>query len=627
MDNYKQLVQALDYSASIIVMTDKTGSIQYVNKTFENKYGYTKEEAIGKNPRILKTNYHPPEFYADMWKTISSGRTWQGVFLNQAKDGTLLWENAIINPVISDDGEITGYIAVKEDVTDFKKTISELETSNKRYLSLVEDAPAMICRFNANGYLTYANNQFLKTFIPYEKKVTDVSFFDILPPEQRENIREKIFKLSPVSPLSEFESVIEIDGRKRWFNNICRAICHSGSKVTEYQVVSMDFSKIKEIEEALTEHQGKLNAIFNNSLIGIGINDLHGRLKLVNGQFVKMMGYDSPEEMYNLHYDLYSHPDYIGITKKKLSELISGEIENFNIIKKYIRKDGTEFWGDLFVTPIKSKTGEVIEIIGMIIDISIRIEMEIQMWENEKQLKELNRTKDKLFSIIAHDIKNPFNVILGFSRMLNSGFDSYSKKEIASFITKILNASENAYKLLEDLLIWARTQMGQLKINRENINVNDVINEIFSHLNVIAAQKNIQLISELSDDDLVYADYEMVKFIFRNLIHNAIKFTPDYGFINISSERKDGVLRIMVKDSGIGISEDKMGKLFEMTEVMNTKGTNDESGTGLGLYLTKEMVLKNDGSINVESTIGKGTTFTIELPQSKEEMEENKGTA
>jgi PAS domain S-box-containing protein len=389
----------------------------------------------------------------------------------------------------------------------------------------------------------------------------------------------------------------------------------------------MDFSKIKEIEEALTEHQGKLNAIFNNSLIGIGINDLHGRLKLVNGQFVKMMGYDSPEEMYNLHYDLYSHPDYIGITKKKLSELISGEIENFNIIKKYIRKDGTEFWGDLFVTPIKSKTGEVIEIIGMIIDISIRIEMEIQMWENEKQLKELNRTKDKLFSIIAHDIKNPFNVILGFSRMLNSGFDSYSKKEIASFITKILNASENAYKLLEDLLIWARTQMGQLKINRENINVNDVINEIFSHLNVIAAQKNIQLISELSDDDMVYADYEMVKFIFRNLIHNAIKFTPDYGFINISSERKDGVLRIMVKDSGIGISDDKMGKLFEMTEVMNTKGTNDESGTGLGLYLTKEMVLKNDGSINVESAIGKGTTFTIELPQSKEEMEENKGTA
>jgi signal transduction histidine kinase len=125
----------------------------------------------------------------------------------------------------------------------------------------------------------------------------------------------------------------------------------------------------------------------------------------------------------------------------------------------------------------------------------------------------------------------------------------------------------------------------------------------------------------------VYADYEMVKFIFRNLIHNAIKFTPDYGFVNISSEKKDGVLRIMVKDSGIGISEDKMGKLFEMTEVMNTKGTNDESGTGLGLYLTKEMVLKNDGSINVESAIGKGTTFTIKLPQSKEEMEENKGTA
>ncbi|NPA37215.1 MAG: PAS domain S-box protein [Chlorobi bacterium] len=617
MDKNKQLVQALDYSASIIVMTDKRGSIQYVNKTFEKKYGYKKEEVLGKNPRMLKTDFHPKSFYDEMWKTISSGRTWQGIFLNKTKNGNLLWENAIINPIISDSEEITGYIAIKEDVTDFKKTITELEASNKRYYSLVEDSPTMICRFNETGKLTYANSLYINAFLSGQNNISEFSFFDNVPAEQTEKIKNEIKKLTIDSPLYEFESIIEIEGKKRWFKNICRAICSSDNSITEFQIVSMDFTKLMETEEALIEHRNKLNAIINNSLIGIGVIDLNGHLKLVNEHFVSMMGYSSPEEMYNLHYDTYTHPDYIGITQKKIDELKTGEIDSFNVIKRYIKKDGTEFWGDLFVSPIKSESGKVTEIVGMVVDISVRIEMEIQMWENEKQLKELNRTKDKLFSIIAHDIKNPFNVILGFSRILNSNFESFSKKEILTYTSKIHDASENVYKLLEDLLIWAKTQMGQLKTNPDNVNLNRVVTDIYSNMLVVAKQKTIQLVSDLSDKDIVFADFEMVKFIFRNLIHNAIKFTPEYGLISINSEISDNYLRIFVKDTGIGIKKERLENLFDMNDITSTKGTNDETGTGLGLYLTKEMVLKNKGTIKVESATGKGTTFIIELPLAK----------
>ena len=616
MSNYNQLIQALDYSASIIVMTDRDGTIQYVNNTFEKKYGYTQDEAIGLNPKILRTNYHSKEFYENLWETILSGKTWQGVFRNKAKDGRLLWENAIINPIISETGETTGFIAIKEDITDHKRTIDELEASNKRYLSLVEDAPAMICRFNKDGILTDANTQYISTFFPEKNNVKGLSFYHYLPEEDKKIIQKQINELSIVSPIQEYENRIILNDKNiRWHRNICRAIFDSNNNIIEYQAVSMDFTHLKETEDALITHQNKLNAIINNKLVGIGVNDIFGRVKMVNDQYVKMMGYNTEYDLYNCHYKEYSHPHYHEETEIKMDALIAGEIENFHITKKYIRKDGSEFWGDLFASPIKSETGEIIEIVGMITDNTARKEMELQMQKNEKELKHLNKTKDKLFSIIAHDIKNPFNVILGFANLLNSNYEEYSKEEVKGFISKILNASESVYKLLDDLLIWAKSQMGQLKVSPGRIVINDIIVEIFNHFHLIANQKKISLVNNLSDDFIVLADFEMIRFVFRNLIHNAIKFTPENGQIICRGRVENDNCVIEVEDSGIGIRAEKLPTLFDMSDIMETNGTNEEKGTGLGLYLAREMTLKNSGTISVTSVIGKGTTFSVGLPK------------
>ena len=616
MSNYNQLIQALDYSASIIVMTDRAGTIQYVNHTFEKKYGYTKEEAIGLNPKVLKTNYHSKDFYIELWNTILSGKTWQGVFRNKAKDGRLLWENAIINPIISDTGKITGFIAIKEDITDHKRTIEELEASNKRYLSLVEDAPAMICRFNKDGILTDANMQYINTFFPDTNDIAGLSFYHHLPKEDKKTIKKLINELSIDSPIQEYENRIIFNNNSvRWYRNVCRAIFNSNNEVIEYQVVSMDFTRLKETEDALITQQNKLNAIINNKLVGIVVNDISGRGKMVNNQFVKMMGYKTEYDLYNCHYHEYTHPDYFDETENKLNALISGKIDYFHITIKYIRKNGTEFWGDLFVSPIKSETGEIVEIVGMITDNTARKEMELQMQKNEKELKHLNKTKDKLFSIIAHDIKNPFSVILGFSNLLNSNFERYSKEEIKDFIGKILLASESVYKLLDDLLVWAKSQMGQLKVIPERIVINDVINGVYKHFHVIANQKKINLINNLSDEFIVIADFEMIRFIFRNLIHNAIKFTPKNGQIICRGRVENNNCVIEIEDSGIGIRKDKLSTLFDMSDIMETKGTNEEKGTGLGLYLAREMTLKNSGAISVTSVVGKGTIFSISLPK------------
>jgi len=614
MNITNQLLQALDYTDSIIVMTDTNGNILYVNKTFEKKYGYTKEEALGQNPRILKTEYHPAEFYKTMWDTINKGDTWQGVFRNKAKDGTLLWENAIINPVTSDSGEITGFIAVKEDVTHFRQTISELEASNKRYFSLVEDAPVIICRFNPKGKFTYINNLFGKTFNISSDKIKDKYFFEHLPEEIREEVRNRIFALTPETPIYEFQCRIKIDDKYRWYKSVCRALFNSKNNIREYQVVSMEFTKLKETEDALNDNQNKLKAIINNRLVGIIVSDRDKNFIFSNDYFLEMFGYNSTEELKSINILEFTHPDFSGITQKNIEALLKKEIESFHISKKFIRKDGSEFWGDAFVSPILSETGEVIQIAGMLIDSTVRKRMELQMKKNEKVLKELNKTKDKLFSIIAHDIKNPFNVILGYSNLLSNNFYDFKQEELKGFADKIMNAGENVYKLLDDLLVWAKSQMGQLKVVPSAIDMHNIARDIFNHFAVLANHKNLELVNDIPENTLIYADYEMIRFVFRNLVHNAIKFTPEKGRISFSSRINNDKCIIEVSDTGIGIKEEKLGSMFEMLDIMEDRNTNDGKGTGLGLYLSKDMVTKNKGTIEVESTVDKGTTFTITLP-------------
>ena len=614
MDNSNQLLMALDYTDSIIVMTDTEGNILYVNKTFEKVYGYTKEEALGKNPRILKTDYHPAEFYKNMWDTIIAGKTWQGVFRNKAKDGTLLWENAIINPVRSEAGEITGFIAVKEDVTDFRKTISELEASNKRYFSLVEDAPVLICRFNPLGKVTYANTLFTKTFNLKQDDLNNMYFPEHIPEGQREEVHKNIFKLTPENPIYEFQCRIDLNNKRRWYKSICRAIFNSKDVIREYQIVSMEFTRLKETEDALIENQSKLKAIINNRLVGIIVFNRNKRIVLSNDYFLEMTGYDSFEEIHYADINVFTHPDYRETSMKKVEALLKKELDSYHISKKFIRKDGSEFWGDAFVSPILSEKGEVTQIAGMIVDSTVRKRMEMQMKENEKVLTELNKTKDKLFSIIAHDIKNPFNVILGYSNILSNNFDEFSRKELKNFADKIFDAGETVYKLLDDLLVWAKSQMGQLKVVKSKVDLRNVATDIFNHFSVMARHKNHKLINNVTKDTFIHADYEMIRFVFRNLVHNAIKFTPPNGSITFDAHIEGKNCVIEISDTGSGIDKDKLSTLFEMLDVMEDKDTNDGRGTGLGLYLAKEMVIKNDGSIDVKSEVGKGTTFYITVP-------------
>ncbi len=234
---------------------------------------------------------------------------------------------------------------------------------------------------------------------------------------------------------------------------------------------------------------------------------------------------------------------------------------------------------------------------------------------NADALAEANATKDKFFSIIAHDLKNPFNAIWGYSELLLTNYEQFSEKERINFITEINDSSKSTYELLENLLTWARTQSSKININKEKLNLSEFVNNSIKPYKPNANNKNITISNEVSDDIIIEADEYTISTVIGNLINNAIKFTHNGGHITITSLSNANYVGLSIKDTGIGMSKETIDKLFRIDESCSDKGANGEKGTGLGLILCQEFIKMNDGEIKVESEVGKGSTFIFYLPK------------
>ena len=239
--------------------------------------------------------------------------------------------------------------------------------------------------------------------------------------------------------------------------------------------------------------------------------------------------------------------------------------------------------------------------------------------ESEQKLRESNIIKDKFFTIIAHDLKSPFTVLLGFSEMLSTNLDNYDKAKQKDFIDLIYTHTKHTHKLLDNLLAWSRLQRDKISFHPDNLDLLNIANEAFALASARAEKKKVNLVNKINKDIIIYADNMMLSTTIRNIVVNAIKFTPEYGSVTIdcktiTDEKMNEYYQISISDTGIGIPEKNIPNLFDITKNTSTLGTNNEKGTGLGLILCKEFIDKHNGNIVVESEESKGTTFLISIP-------------
>lgn len=231
-----------------------------------------------------------------------------------------------------------------------------------------------------------------------------------------------------------------------------------------------------------------------------------------------------------------------------------------------------------------------------------------------EELKQLNQTRDKFFSIIAHDLKNPFITILGFSDLLLADYSDLPDEERLFYIQEMKKSAEMSHHLLQNLLHWSRSQTGRIDFNPQKLGLKKIVDENFILLGKTAEKKQIQLLHEISSDIIVTADEDMLNTVIRNLLTNAIKFSYKGGSITVSAVQQGALVQIVVQDSGVGMDQNIIDNLFSLDITRSKTGTENESGSGLGLILCKEFVERNNGKIWIESMPGKGSKFIFTLP-------------
>lgn len=300
---------------------------------------------------------------------------------------------------------------------------------------------------------------------------------------------------------------------------------------------------------------------------------------------------------------------------KQVAEKLCGAIKNtlssnlLNSVEFSVTSDNQEIFYEARLV-INSEN----QILMLLRDITLQKEAELKLKKVTEDLKHANASKDKFFSIIAHDLRTPLIGLIGYAEILSEDINELEKHEIKEYASNIVDISRQTIKLLSNLLEWSRLQTGKIQFNPTDLKIHNVVENIFQLLKSNAEHKQIRLINSVDVEHIAYADENMIYSVLNNLTSNAIKFTRSNGEIRISSEQKNDEIVVMVQDNGVGIDEENLKNLFELDKSFTTPGTENEKGSGLGIILCRDFIKKHGGKIWAESKVGQGTKFYFTLP-------------
>jgi len=382
-------------------------------------------------------------------------------------------------------------------------------------------------------------------------------------------------------------------------------------KELEEEVIHLknELEACKKREQEVRDQETIFRLFYENSSDALLITSPDGSIHSVNKAGCDLFGW-TEEEIYKGGRDLLVDSSQESLKKALQKRKEEGYVEGELI---FVKKGGIKFIGEYTSNVFTNSEG--LKRTSMIIrDVTKRKEAERIIKESEKKLCELNNTKDKLFSIIAHDIRGPFNNLKSLSELILKQLRNNEIAKAKEYATLISSSTRSGIILLENLLNWSQSQTGQLSFDPKKIDINEVM------LNVIELKKPLWHSKEIIIDFIpkdgisAHADENMLRLILRNLISNAVKFTHRGGNITINATPNEHFIKVSVSDNGVGMNKEKLESLFDISKINSTAGTDKEKGSGLGLLICKEFVDRNGGEIWAESTEGNGTEFSFTLP-------------
>lgn len=495
-----------------------------------------------------------------------------------------------------------------------KRAEEALKENESKYRLLIEHSSDLIWNLNLQGVFTYASPSWerITGYVPSE--VIGTSFQKIVHPDFFSSFPQFIRQIAQTQSSMSFPGyqVLHADGTWHWHAAAVSPVIGEKGELVSVVGVSRDITEQKLAEETIRINATRLRRAELASKSG------HWELHLQSGEIIASEG---AVKVYGLGKDIIDFNEIKAIPLPQYRALLDEALTD--LIERGLPYD-VEFKIKIAVTGEIKDIHSVAEfdhekkiVFGIIQDITERKRTEEALKESETRLTELNATKDKFFSIVAHDLKNPFNAIAGFGDLLDEMAQKKDYEGIKEYAGIIRHSSEQVMNLLSNLLEWSRSQAGKMKFNPAFFGIRSLVDEATELLSSAAQQKSITVQNELPPGLVVFADKAMLSTIFRNLISNAVKFTNPGGRIIVSSVQDADRITVAVSDNGIGIKQEVKEKLFRIDESCSTPGTQNEQGTGLGLILCKELAEKHGGTIRAESEPGKGSTFYVIIPNVK----------
>ncbi|MCG8614894.1 MAG: response regulator [Desulfobacterales bacterium] len=501
----EKLSVAVEQSSASVVITDTTGTIEYVNPGFCRVTGYTSEEAIGQNPRILKSDGQASDTYESLWRTLAAGDNWRGEFLNKKKDGSLFWESASISPIKDDSGQITHYVAIKEDITEQKQIQKDLREKQSFLQGLIDNSGALIYAKDLEGRYLLVNKDWPEILGLGDIDPLGLTDEDMFGKEAAAIFRENDRQVLAGMVASDSEETLVVGGESRVFHSVKFPLLDAAGEPYATCGISTDITDRKQME-----------------------TDLQNQVRELD---------QTQTAMLNMMEDLD---------------------------------------------------------------------------EEKANAQAATRAKSDFLANMSHEIRTPMNAIIGMSH-LALRTDLTPKQQ--DYIEKVHLSAQSLLGIINDILDFSKIEAGKLDIEVIAFNLNEVLDNLSRLVTAKTQEKGLELIFNMDTEVPVYLKGDPLRLgqILLNLANNAVKFT-EKGEIEVSISAvtvavEEAMLKFEVRDTGIGLTPEQQGKLFQSFQQADTSTTRKYGGTGLGLSICKKLCEMMGGEIGVESEAGKGTTF------------------
>jgi PAS domain S-box-containing protein len=641
------LANALKSTNECVSITDMNDKVLFLNKAFLETYGYTENELDEQLISIIRSPNTPSEIAREIIPATLRGG-WNGELLNRKKDGTEFPVSLSTSVIKNDEGLPVALIGVANDITERKKIEEDLLQSEERFRSVAQSANDAIITVDSKGKILGWNRGAESAFGYCEKEILGLSFNLIIPEDYLNQHVKGMVRLEMRGGAKAIGKTVELTGKRkngtvfpldlslsdwetsegRFFTGIVRDISTRKRNELENQIIyeiSKGFTTTSNLDELLS--------LIHTSL---------GKVVYAENCFVAL---------YNSKTGLFSFPyfvDKFDTTPEPTAMKKSCSAYVYRTVKPYLYDDKTfdilSKQGELELVgsaspswigiPLQTPSGVIGVLVlqhyekegvyseqdvRFLVSIGSQIALVIERKKSEEEIKlknellqSLNAEKDKFFSILAHDLRGPMSAFVAATQILTEDMQNMTLDEIKEIMISMKTDATNIYALLENLLEWSRLRRGVMEFNPVKLNLKETINTGIDAVSISARKKGIELSLLVPDHLEIIADSHMFETIIRNLVSNAVKFTSAGGKVTITALKKDErFTEIKICDTGIGMTADMISKLFLLNEKTSRQGTEGESSSGLGLLLCKEFVEKHEGTIVVESEVGKGSTFSF----------------